>query len=51
MIPEWQHGCPKSESGKPDDAVMELETQLEVGGAHNMTVSWRGAAGERFERG
>jgi hypothetical protein len=30
---------------------MEPGTQLAVGGAHKMTVSWRGAAGERFGRG
>jgi len=37
---------------QPRDAIAEPRTQLAVGGAHNMTVSWRGAAaGERFGRG
>jgi len=34
-----------------NDADAEPWAQLAVGGADNMTVSWRGAACERFGRG
>jgi len=35
-----------------DRCYCGTRTQLAVGGAYNMTVSWRGAAaGERFGRG
>jgi len=36
---------------QPNRAIAEPWMQLAVGGAHKMTVSWRGAACERFGRG